>query len=67
MSPFRGSDEELDREIGALAGILDVRRRRATHEVRGLQRDLADLLKERRRRKGEGIPVEAEPAAPVPA
>jgi hypothetical protein len=67
MSSFRGSDEELDREIGAVLGILDVRRRRVSAEVRALQRDLEELVRERRRRKGEGIPAGPGASAPVPA
>ena len=68
MRPFRGSDEVLDREIATLEKISKVRLRRATAELRELDRDLRELKRERARRRSavpeptvEGSPVEGVP------
>jgi CHASE1-domain containing sensor protein len=69
MSPFRGSDEALDREIAAIEGIAKVRVRRVSSELRELERDLREHRRERVRRRAEaavptteGIPAPAETA-----
>ncbi len=51
MSRFRGSDEALDREIAAIEGIARVRVRRTAAELRELSRGLAELRRERARRR----------------
>ena len=51
MSPFRGSDETLDREIDTLEGIAQRRVRRYAREHRDLPRDLKDLKRERATRR----------------
>lgn len=53
MSAFRGSDERLDREIEALEGIVKVRLRRASRELRDLEKDLRELKRERSRRHAQ--------------
>jgi hypothetical protein len=50
MSPFRATDEQLDREISALERIAKVRVRRAAAELKDLDKDLRELRKERARR-----------------
>ena len=69
MSPFRGDDETLDREISTLEGMAKRRLKRYTDDLRDLDRDLSDLRKERARRRAqsaipstESVPTEsAEP------
>jgi hypothetical protein len=57
MSPFRGSNESLDREIAAVESIARVRLRRSAAELRELARDLRELKRERaRRRVGSTLP-----------
>ncbi len=51
MSGFRGSDDQLEREIAALEGIARLRVRRAASELRELERDLRELRQERARRR----------------
>jgi hypothetical protein len=51
MSRFRGSDEALEREIGALRGLVGVRLRHANEELRELETSLAELRRELRRRR----------------
>ena len=51
MSPFRGSDEVLDREIATIEAIARVRLRRYSREMRELDRDLRELRRERARRR----------------
>lgn len=51
MSRFRGSDEQLDREIATLERIARLRVRRAAVELRELDRDLRELRRERSRRR----------------
>jgi len=50
MSPYRATDEQLDREIAAVERIARVRLRRATAELNDLDRELRELRKERARR-----------------
>jgi hypothetical protein len=51
MTPYRGSDEALDREISAVEHLVRVRLRRANDDLRDLETILRDLRKERRRRR----------------
>lgn len=61
MSPFRGSDDSLDREIATLERIAKVRLRRTSAEFRELERDLRELRREKVRRRGEtAMPVGTE-------
>lgn len=53
MSPFRGDDETLDREISTLEGMAKRRLKRYTDDLRDLDRDLSDLRKERARRRAQ--------------
>ena len=53
MTGFRGPDESLDREIAQLERIARLRLRRAAEDLRGLDRDLRELKRERARRRGE--------------
>jgi len=62
MSPFRATDEQLDREIDALERIARVRLRRAAAELRDIDKDLRELRKERARRAAraaEMVPTDA--------
>ena len=67
MTPFRGDDETLDKEIATLEGIAHTRSGRAARELRGLQRELHELKLERARRRaragveqGDPVPTSAE-------
>jgi hypothetical protein len=51
MARFRGSDEALEREVAAIQGLVRVRLRRATEELRELDEALAELRRELRRRR----------------
>ncbi len=51
MSPFRASDEQLDREIIAVEGLVRVRLRRASDDLKELDAALRELRRERRRRE----------------
>lgn len=51
MTPFRGSDERLDREIETLEGIARIRVRRVGRELRDIEKDLHELRRERARRR----------------
>jgi len=51
MTPYRGSDEALDREISAVEQLVRVRLRRANDDFRDLETVLAELRRERRRRQ----------------
>ena len=62
MSPYRGSDEQLEREISTVETIARLRLRRANDDLRRLAEDLADLRRERRRRQQTAVP-EAVPEA----
>ncbi|HLN51496.1 MAG TPA: hypothetical protein VK455_05520 [Thermoplasmata archaeon] len=68
MSRFRATDEQLDREIGALERIARVRLRRAATEMKGLDKDLRELRKERARRAArasEMVSTQASASAEV--
>ena len=43
MTPFRGSDEQIEREIAAIEQIVRVRINRAARELRDLEKDLREL------------------------
>ena len=51
MTGFRGSDDQLDREIATIEGMARVRVRRTAAELRELERDLRELRRERARRR----------------
>ncbi len=57
MTPYRATDEQLDREIAALERIARVRLRRAAAELNDIDKDLRELRKERIRRRAEVPPV----------
>ena len=63
MSPYRGSDEDLEREITAVEGMVRVRLRRATADLRDLETTLRELRRELRRRRGVLVRAEAETAS----
>lgn len=66
MSAFRGSDERLDREIETLEAIARTRVRRVARELRDIDRDLAELRRERaRRRAASDVPVQESAHDPV--
>ncbi|MGP8158580.1 MAG: hypothetical protein ACLPWO_03090 [Thermoplasmata archaeon] len=50
MSPYRATDEQLDREIVTLEQIARVRLRRASAELNEIDRELRELRRERARR-----------------
>jgi hypothetical protein len=63
MTPFRGSDEDLEREIATVQGMVRVRLRRANGDLRELDDALRDLRRELRRRRGSvAVAAEAEVA-----
>jgi hypothetical protein len=62
MTPFRGSDERLDREIETLESIARVRVRRVASELKDIERDLAELRRERARRRAVSGFTSSEPA-----
>ncbi len=62
MSPFRGSDEQLEREIAVLEGIVRLRVRRTATDLRELERDLHELRRELKRRRG-GAPAWSDESA----
>jgi hypothetical protein len=65
MTGFRGSDEQLDREIAAIEGMARVRVRRVAAELHGLERELRELKRERaRRRAAAPDAVRAEESVP---
>ena len=51
MSGFRGSDDDLEREIAAVQRLVRVRLRRANDDLRELEIALRELRRERRRRQ----------------
>ncbi|HTT15902.1 MAG TPA: hypothetical protein VMH49_00875 [Thermoplasmata archaeon] len=51
MCPFRGSDEQLEREIDAVHRLVRVRLQRANDDLRELESALRELRRERRRRE----------------
>ena len=63
MTPFRGSDEDLEREIATVQGLVRVRLRRANADLGELEDALRDLRRElRRRRASVAVPAETEVA-----
>jgi len=73
MSTFRATDEQLDREIAALERIGRIRLRRASSELKEIDKDLRELRKERARRAAResemisseaSVSVEASPSEP---
>ncbi len=60
MSPYRGSDDQIDREIAALERIARIRLRRASTELNEIDRDLRELKRERARRRASAE-VASEP------
>ena len=66
MAGFRGTDEQLDREIATVERIARIRVRRAADEVRDLEHDLRELRRERARRRARAaIPGTEESPVPV--
>jgi hypothetical protein len=63
MTPYRATDEQIDREIAALERIARVRLRRASAELRELDRDLRELRRERARRRAAAAALYETPAA----
>lgn len=59
MSPFRGPDEVLDREIETLEGIAQRRVKRYARELKELDRDLRELKRERAKRRAASVLPEA--------
>jgi len=53
MAGFRGTDEQLDREIAQVERIARLRLARAAAEMRELDRDLKELRRVRARRKAD--------------
>lgn len=54
MARWRGSSEQLDRELTTLESVLAVRLRRYSREIAELEREMRDLRKARARRKALG-------------
>ena len=50
MSPYRATDEQIDREIVTLERMGRIRLRRASAELNEIDRELRELRKERARR-----------------
>ena len=68
MGRFRGSDAQLDREIGQVERIARLRLARAAAEMRELDRDLRELRRERARRRAESaVPLDASTADEIVA
>jgi hypothetical protein len=65
MTPFRGSDDRLDREIEALEDIARVRIRRVARELRDIDRELSELRRERARRRATADTAPLESASPT--
>ena len=70
MSPYRATDDQLDREIATLERIGRVRLRRASAELNEIDRELRELRRERARRSARAsemttveIPAAEEPSA----
>jgi len=60
MSPYRGSEEDLEREITTVEGMVRIRLRRATADLRDLETTLRELRRELRRRRGALVGAEVE-------
>ncbi|MGP8078664.1 MAG: hypothetical protein ACLQD8_08065 [Thermoplasmata archaeon] len=68
MGAFRGTDEQLEREIAQVERIARLRLRRAAAEMRELDRDLRELHRERARRRAESaVDVETASTAEIVA
>jgi hypothetical protein len=65
MSPFRGSDATLDKEIAAIERIARVRVRRVAAELSELTRDLRELKRERARRRADAMVPAAASTEPA--
>jgi len=63
MSPYRGSDEDLEREITTVQGLVRVRLRRASSDLHELETALRDLRRELRRRR-QAVAGTTEEATP---
>jgi hypothetical protein len=62
MSSYRATDEQIDREIRALERIAQVRLRRASAELKEIDKELRELRRERARRgarASEMIPTDS--------
>ena len=59
MSPYRGTDEQIDREIAALERIGRIRLRRASTELNEIDRELRELRRERARRTARATEMTA--------
>lgn len=66
MSPFRASDEQLDREISAVQRLVRVRLRRANDDMKELEHALAELRREKRRRARGSIEATGLETSAVP-
>ena len=68
MSAFRGSDDDLEREIATVERLVRVRLNRANRDLRELDGALAELRRERRRRRLEAsvAPLSEELTAAAP-
>jgi len=65
MSPYRATDEQLDREISTLEQMGRVRLRRANADLNEIDRELRELRRERARRaaRAAGLSAVEVPAA----
>ena len=59
MTPYRATDEQLDREISTLERIGRVRLRRASAELHEIDKELRELRRERARRAAHAGEVSA--------
>ena len=68
MSAFRGSDDDLEREIATVERLVRVRLNRANRDLRELEVALDELRRERRRRRLEAsvATLSEEPTAAAP-
>ncbi len=66
MTPYRGSDDDLERELAALRRLVAIRLRHATAELRELETAVVDLRRELRRRRELGT-ADVGAAAPSTA
>ncbi|HTT45252.1 MAG TPA: hypothetical protein VMH38_04465 [Thermoplasmata archaeon] len=62
MTPYRATDEQLDREISALERIARIRLRRASAELNDIDRDLRELRREKARRAARAAEMVAATA-----
>ncbi|MGP8110700.1 MAG: hypothetical protein ACLQD9_08380 [Thermoplasmata archaeon] len=67
MTPFRASDEQLEREISAVEQIVRVRINRTARELRDLDKDLRELKRERARRGARATEHVVQEAVETPA